>query len=138
MHNMNKSPSFTFITLFCISMHAVSQKSSTKFSAEVITNNAAHIGRITKDSIIVITGSTYSFTVDTPEDSGLVSTNTTVKQLVSEVKASDGSSQKYVVTHKDGSIEDNGYLLNGDHLIVTSQDGKTIKTYTIAVQPMAL
>jgi hypothetical protein len=55
---------------------------TSRSSAEVVPGNATHIGRITKDSIIVITGSTYSFTVDTPEDSGLVSTNTTVKQLL--------------------------------------------------------
>src|SRR5258705_6033436 len=138
MHNMNKSPSFTFITLFCISMHAVSQKSSTKFSAEVITNNAAHIGRITKDSIIVITGSTYLFTVDTPQDSGLVSTNTTVKQLISGIRSKDGSAQQYSVTDKAGVKKDAGELITGDRLVVTSQDDKIKKNYSITAEPMAL
>ena len=94
--------------------------------------------RITNDSIIVITGSTYSFTVDTPEDSGLVSTNTTVKQLLSQIKSKDGSAQQYLVTDKDGNKKDEGYLLSGDRLTVTSQDGKTKKTYSIAAVPMAL
>ncbi|HKC37883.1 MAG TPA: hypothetical protein VKB95_17525, partial [Chitinophagaceae bacterium] len=135
---MNKSPSFTFIMLFCISMHAVSQKSSTKFSAEVITNNAAHIGRITKDSIIVITGSTYLFTVDTPQDSGLVSTNTTVKQLISGIRSKDGSAQQYSVTDKAGVKKDAGELITGDRLVVTSQDDKIKKNYSITAEPMAL
>ena len=109
-----------------------------KSSAEIIPNNSTHIGRITNDSIIVITGTTYSFTVDTPEDSGLVSTNTTVKQLLSQIKSKDGSAQQYLVTDKDGNKKDEGYLLNGDKLIVTSQDGKTKKTYNIATGPMAI
>ena len=135
---MNKLLSFTFITLFCISMHAVSQKSSTKYSSEVIINNSTHIGRITKDSIIVVTGSTYSFTVDTPEDSGLVSTNTTVKQLISEIRSKDGSAQQYSVTDKGGVKKDAGELMSGDRLVVTSGDGKTKKHYSIAVVPMAI
>ena len=109
-----------------------------KSSVEIIPNNSTHIGRITNDSIIVITGSTYSFTVDTPEDSGLVTTNTTVKQLLSQIKSKDGSAQQYIVTDKDGNKKNEGYLLSGDRLVVTSQDSKTKKTYSIAAVPMAL
>jgi hypothetical protein len=36
--------------------------------------NATHIARISKDTIVIVGGSTYLFTVDTPEDQGLVST----------------------------------------------------------------
>jgi len=112
--------------------------SGKKFSAEIVAASAIHIASVTKDTIIVVTGSTYSFTVDTPEDSGLVSTNTTVQQLLSEINAKDGSIQKYLVTNKEGSKKNNGYLSSGDHLVVTSQDGKTTQAYYIAVQLMAL
>jgi polygalacturonase len=129
----------TLVTHACAWINLIAQKPVVpKSSAELIPNNSTHIGRITKDSIIVITGSTYSFTVDTPEDSELVSTNTTVKQLLSQIKSKDGSAQQYLVTDKDGNKKDEGYLLNGDRLTVTSQDSKSKKTYRIAAVPMAL
>ncbi|HEU5167309.1 MAG TPA: endopygalactorunase [Chitinophagaceae bacterium] len=109
-----------------------------KFSNEIVSNNSTHIARITKDSIIVISGTTYSFTVDTPEDSGLVSINTTVQQLLSQIKSKDGSVQQYSVTDKSGTIKDSVHLLTGDKLTVTSKDGKTKKSYSIAVVPMAI
>src|SRR5690242_10066564 len=50
---------------------------------------ATHLGGIIKDTIVVITGSTYRFTVDTPEDQGLVSTKPTVKELLEEITSRD-------------------------------------------------
>jgi polygalacturonase len=139
---VNKSFKILFMTLMthaCAWINIVAQKPVVpKSSAELIPNNSTHIGRITKDSIIVINGSTYSFTVDTPEDSGLVSTNTTVKQLLSQIKSKDGSAQQYLVTDKEGNKKEEGYLLNGDRLTVTSQDSKSKKAYSIAAVPMAL
>ena len=133
---MNKLLLYIFI--FCTGHQALAQQSSLKFSGEIVSNNSTHITRITKDSIIVIGGMTYSFTVDTPEDSGLVSTNTTVKQLLSQIKAKDGSVQQYSVTDKSGTLKDSGQLLTGDKLLVTSGDNKTKKTYNIVVVPMAI
>ena len=73
-------------TLLLIGTNANAQtKSSRNLPAEIITNNSTHIARITKDSVIVATGSTFSFTVDTPEDSGLVTTNTTVLKKVNRI-----------------------------------------------------
>ena len=104
---MNKTFKILFITLMthaCGWINIIAQQPVVpKSSAELFPNNSTHIGRITKDSIIVITSSTYSFTVDTPEDSGLVSTNTTVKQLLSQIRSKDGSAQQYVVTDKEGN-----------------------------------
>src|SRR5688572_13096039 len=139
---VNKRNKIIFLVLMVhafASISIVAQKPvAPKSSAEINPNNSTHIARITNDSIIVITGSTYSFTVDTPEDSGLVSTHTTVKQLLSQIKSKDGSVQQYSVSGKDGNKKDEGYLLTGDKLIVTSPDGKTMKTYSIASVPMAI
>ena len=58
---MNKK---IFIPLLCccLMMNAIAQK-----SVEIIYgDNAKHIGKITADSIVVVSGSTYSFTVDLP------------------------------------------------------------------------
>jgi len=139
---MNEAFKILFMTLMthaCAWINIIAQQPVVpKSSAELILNNSTHIGRITKDSIVVITGSTYSFTVDTPEDSGLVSTNTTVKQLLSQIKSKDGSAQQYLVTDKDGNKKVEGYLVNGDRLTVTSQDSKSKKIYRIGAVPMAL
>jgi len=117
----------------CNSLYTSAQKST-----DIIENNSTHIARITKDSVIVITGSTYSFTVDTPEDKGLVSTNTTVQQLLQQVTSKDGSIQTYKITDKDGGTKTEGDIVTGDHLIVTSNDNNENKTYNILVQPMAI
>jgi len=139
MNNEFKILFMALMTHACAWININAQKSVVpRSSADLIPNNSTHIGRITKDSIMVISGTTYSFTVDTPEDSGLVSTNTTVKQLLSQVKSKDGSAQQYLVTDKDGNKKEEGYLLNGDRLTVTSQDSKTKKTYSIVAVPMAL
>jgi hypothetical protein len=139
MNKANKIKLLILTALICASLTTIAQKATTtKFSTEIVPNNATHIGRITKDSVIVITGSTYSFTVDTPEDSGLVSINTTARQLLSQIKAKDKSIQQYIITDKDGVGKNEGKLLNGDKLIVLSQDGKAKKSYNIVAEQMAV
>ncbi len=139
MNKINKQIFLILMMHVCVCINIIAQKTvSSKISPEIIANNSTHIVRIAKDSVLVVTGSTFSFTVDTPEDSGLVSTNTTVKQLISEIRSKHGSAQQYLVTDKDGNKKDEGYLLNGDRLTVTSQDSKSKKTYKIAAVAMAL
>jgi polygalacturonase len=100
--------------------------------------NAANISRINKDTLVLATGSTYLFTVDTPEDAGLVLTKTDVQHLSSQLASADGSVQKYIVTDKNGTPKNDGEILTGDHLTVTSQDGLSHRSYHIVVKPMAL
>lgn len=96
-----------------------------KFSTEIqAAPQASHIARISKDTVVIITGSTYAFTVDTKEDQGLVSTKATSAQLLAELVAKDGSSQQYSI--------------QGNQLIVTAQDGKATKTYQIKEERLAL
>ena len=97
-----------------------------------------HIARITRDSLVVLSGSTYSFTVDTPEDQGLISTKTSIQQLLQQITSKDGSAQTYKITDKGGLIKTSGDLEAGDHLVVTSPDKKASKVYYIATQPMAI
>lgn len=132
------SPLTLLILLLSASDTIAQKKIIKKPSIEIIPLNSTHIGLITKDTIVVITGSTYSFTVDTHPDSGLVSTRTSVKQLLSQVKSKDGSSQQYIVRNSDGGKKVKGELVTGDQLVVTARDGKTTKTYFIAVEPMAI
>jgi hypothetical protein len=108
-----------------------------KTPAITFRKNATHIASITNDSLIVITGSTYSFTVDTPEDQGLRSTGTTVKDLLSQIVSKDGSHQTYHVLNRNGIPKNEGYIESGDQLIVALKNGN-VKTYKLGVRSMAL
>jgi hypothetical protein len=125
---------------FCISFTVTAQKTNAeKSTADIVEKSTAtHIVRITKDSLVVLSGSTYSFTVDTPEDQGLVPTNTTVQQLLQQIISKDGSAQTYSFTDKNGLAKTGSNLETGDHLVVTPPDKKNSKIYYIATQPMAI
>ncbi|MBO9205387.1 MULTISPECIES: glycosyl hydrolase family 28-related protein [Niastella] len=102
------------------------------------TPQATQIGYIKNNTIIVVTGSTYRFTVDTPEDQGLVSTRPTVKQLLEQLTSKNGSIQQYRITDKQGNTKSEGGIIAGDRLVVTAQDGIAMKKYLLVLQPMAL
>jgi polygalacturonase len=100
--------------------------------------HSTHIARIAGDSIMVITGTTYSFTVDTPEDKGLVSTNKIASEFLYQLSSTNGTLQTYQILDKDGAPKTTAHLTTGDQLLVTAQDGKANKTYIIIAQRMAL
>ena len=132
---MNKFLSLTFPVMIFLSIHVL----AAKFSAEItFGRKSTHLARITKDSVVIIASSTYLFTVDTPEDGGLVSTKIGVKEFPLQISSLDGSIQQYKILNRDGIAKTDGDIVGGDRLIVTSQDGKTNKTYHIAIQRMAL
>ncbi|MBS1566942.1 MAG: endopygalactorunase, partial [Bacteroidetes bacterium] len=137
MQAMNKSVCIT--CLVCVFVTATAIAGDGK-SSSVITlrKNATHIVAITKDTIIVAKGSTYRFTVDTPEDQGLVSTQLTVAELPGELQSGDGSRQQYTVSNKNGIKKESELVESGDLLKVSSGDGKNIKTYYVLVKPMSL
>src|SRR5262245_24253960 len=99
--------------------------------------HSTHIARLTKDSIIVVNGETYSYTVDTPEDKGLISTSPTVGQLLTQLRASEPSLQLQVRSEQDTreAIES---VVIGDRLVVLNNDGEIIKTYHIGSAPAAI
>ncbi|WP_017258109.1 hypothetical protein [Pedobacter arcticus] len=104
----------------------------------VCKKDATHIVGIHHDTLTVLSGSTYSYTVDTPENEGLVAIQTTVSQLLSQIIAKDGSAQQYQVINKDGSPKNEGKLVSGDALVVKAAKGKTTKNYKIRVDPFAI
>jgi len=75
--------SLLFVSLLVITIFGVKAQ-NTSNTEITIGKNVTHLGRIANDTLVVITGSTYSFTVDTPEDQGLVSTNIDVAQLMTK------------------------------------------------------
>lgn len=98
--------------------------------------NARNIACIANDSLVLISGTTYLFTVDTPEDQGLVSTKVSVGDLPGQLASTNGNAQKYTVIDQNGKTKTDGDINTGDKLIVTSKGAS--KTYHIAVKPMAL
>ncbi|WP_084291822.1 endopygalactorunase [Pedobacter nyackensis] len=137
---MKKFLLLVMVGLMGITVPVMSNSSKlTAFSSEItFGTRAANIAKITNDSLILIGGSTYRFTVDTPEDKGLVATNITVKDLHAQIRAKDGSNQKYTVLNSNGIAKTEGELVSGDRLVVLAEDGKTSKTYQIKVKTMAL
>lgn len=137
---MNKLKSLSLILLMCIALPTMAVKiKKHRSGTEIdISKSATHIAQIMGDRLVIIAGSTYVFTVDTPEDKGLTSTKISARQLPMQLKSKDGSFQKYKVTNKDGSTKEDGELVNGDQLVVTAEDGKATKTYQIAITPMAV
>lgn len=100
--------------------------------------SATHIAAITKNIIVVVTGSTIRFTVDTPEDQGLCSTRPTVKQFLEQITSTDGSIQQYTIIDKTGNTKTEGIIEQNDRLIAASQNGKSTQTYLLIVKPLAL
>src|SRR5690349_6884628 len=129
-----------FLQLVVVSyffLPSVSAKEPSPITIKPVAN-ATHIAAITKDTIVVITGSTYRFTVDTREDQGLVSTLPTVNELLAQITAGNGVPQQYKVTDRTGNAKTDGDIVTGDRLIVSSQNSKVTKTYHLLVKPMAL
>lgn len=121
---------------FAFSSFAIAQKLQ---SATIKAGkNSPHIAYIHQDTLAIATGSTYRYTVDTPEDGGLVSTGASVTQLLSELSSNDGAVQKYFIADKAGVTKKEGTVITGDHLIVTSANGKLTKSYQIIERRMAL
>jgi polygalacturonase len=100
--------------------------------------NASHVVAIDGDKVEVAAGITYSFTVDTPADKGLVSTVPNATTLLGQIVAADGSRQTYRITGKDGADKTAAVIETGDRLVVTAADGKAARTYGLELKPAAL
>jgi polygalacturonase len=135
---MNQLKTLPLLLLFCISIPSMALKTKKPGIEIEISKSATHLARLANDTLVLITGSTYLFTVDTPEDKGLVSTKIDVQQLPQQIVSRDGAAQKYQVKDKNGLVKTEGELLTGDQLLVTSGNGKSNKTYYIVLKPMAV
>ncbi|MDF2189565.1 endopygalactorunase [Paraflavitalea sp. CAU 1676] len=133
---------YRFITLFLGLVSAFSDSSAqTKRPAGLCVRQAAaapHILSIEKDTIVVAGGSTYAFTVDTPEDKGLISTNPGVQGLLREIVSCNGTTPTYSVEDALGKSKQEGSLLSGDRLVLQGINPSQKRTYHIIVRPAAL
>ena len=117
--------------LICVHLHAQHPSTEITYSPE-----ATHIARINNDTIVVISGSTYRFTVDTPEDQGLFRIETSVADLLKQIQSKNGLQQSYQVNDAQANPKKEGVLVNGDLLEVKSANHK--KKYFIKVERRAL
>lgn len=92
---------------------------------------APNVIRITSDSLILASGFTRQFSVDSPEDLGLVSTGITVGQLAEQLIL-----DSYSVYRADKTLKTEGELQASDVLHIS--DGKSEQNYSIGIRQMAL
>ena len=124
------------LTGLCFSASA-RQKPVADPCAITLCANATHIARINSDTIVVINGNTYSFTVDTPEDQGLISTNPGVDRTVQQIRPKGSIAQQYEIVTQEGVVKKEGAIMTGDRLVVTA-GGKYKRSYYLLLQSMAL
>ncbi|PXV66293.1 hypothetical protein CLV62_10544 [Dysgonomonas alginatilytica] len=97
---------------------------------------APNVIRIGVDTLVISSSSTYLYTVDTPEDQGLVSTGITVNSLQEQLRRKDNEPFAYTILDKDGKVKMNGYLVSDDILEITISGKK--KRFNIKVEEKAL
>lgn len=97
---------------------------------------ARHIAEITADSLILITGQTCLYTVDTPEDEGLVPTTLTVQELLKSLSPDDAFT--CVVYDSQRKNKPEGTFQAGDYLEIRSPNGKVKERLSIGLKTAAL
>ncbi|HEX2629947.1 MAG TPA: endopygalactorunase, partial [Chitinophagaceae bacterium] len=121
------------LLIICIQHLTIAQKNNITIQPAV---HASHIAYIKNDSVVVVAGSTYRFTVDTPEDKGLVSTTPTATELIAQLVSKNGEKYLYNVIDQKGGDKTNTVLEPGDKLIVSK--GNTNRTFFIGTKSSAI
>lgn len=93
-----------------------------------------YISGLSNDTIYIVTGTTYLFDVDTPENKGLKSTTPTVQELISDFSHHSGI---HSILTPAGLEKNEGIIATGDQLLVRSKS-QSSKSYPIALRPGAL
>lgn len=104
----------------------------------IASTNTTHIRHVGKDTIVVATGSIRRFTVDTPEDKGLVSTGIDAALLPMQFMAWQGKPLRLTITNKEGVEKKSGEILSGDRLLVMGKDSNTFSSYYLLTKKTAL
>ena len=89
---------------------------------------------LTRDSLIVFSGETLRYTVDTPEDSGLVSTMPTVNEILANLKRNGA----YRLVDKNRNVKTDGVPADSDILEKLDAKGKVKSRYKVRVNNAAL
>lgn len=118
---------FLIVTSICFYGHSIPYNNAIE-----IKKFAPNIIRIGSDTLILASGLTYAFTVDTPEDQGLTNTGLTPRSIADQIRLDNN----YKILDNKGNQKKEGYLMSGD-ILETFIKGK-IKKYYIKVEEKAL
>ena len=80
--------------------------------------DASYPWQVKGDSLLLFEGTTYRYTVDTPEDSGLVSTLIKVEDLKKQLK--ENGLGRFSLFSSNGREKMHGYPETGDYLLAAS------------------
>ncbi|MBO9593349.1 MAG: endopygalactorunase [Niabella sp.] len=122
-----KFQTLVILTLLCFTANVLSAQ-STWFE------NARYVTGVEKDTLHIVSGSTYAFTVDTPEDGGLISTAPSATALMADIRKEPG---KYTLYASDGTPKTSGTVSTGDRLKAEDPKG-TFRSFFIKLVPKAL
>lgn len=89
---------------------------------------------MTKDSLLLYSGKTYRYTVDTPENEGLTSTLLTVTELIEKLR-SEGEGWQLT---SQGKVKTTGFPENGDCLELLASNGKVRQRWRVGIKHAAL
>lgn len=120
-----KALAIVFI-LFCLPAGLYAQTAA-------LTNNR-YVAAISHDTVYVVSGNTFSFTVDTPENEGLVNTTPTAAVFLSAANAQESV---YTITDKNGKTKQNEVLASGDKLTIQDKKG-TVRPFQLLLKTAAL
>jgi polygalacturonase len=95
-----------------------------------------HIYKETSDSIILISGLTQVFTVDTPEDKGLTATTLRVEDLIKAAEKETGFS--YKIFNAAGHEKKEGFFETGDFIEKTNYETGEKQVKKVGLQRAAL
>ncbi|WP_343565726.1 endopygalactorunase [Sphingobacterium sp.] len=100
--------------------------------------NSPNVIRIVNETIFLVEGKTYRYTVDTPVDSGLIETGLPLNDIATQLELSTGTPFQWQVYDRWGKVKTNGYLKAGDLLHVQTAQHRIkykIKTVMGALSP---
>ncbi|WP_211218116.1 endopygalactorunase [Niabella aurantiaca] len=95
--------------------------------------NTRYVAGVKKDTLYLTSGSTYSFSVDTPEDSGLVATTPSVALLYADLQQENF---RYSIQSENGIPKTTGTLITGDRLTEQGPGGQS-RSFFIRLIPKA-
>ncbi len=135
LHSYQLPGGFVFFSILQVSAAAQSLQNNAEPLIH-IRSNATQVAGITGDTILVTSGSTYAFTVDTPEDSGLVSTVPLVEELLQQLELSAATTA--TVENSTGIVRSTGQVNEGDQFVLKNANtGAVLKKFQLRLRPLA-
>lgn len=129
-----------FAFLFCLlsgNVLFISALNSTELFPTLIPSyKAKNVIMVRNDTIFLVRGTTYAYTVDTPVDEGLVRTDLKVESIKQQLEITGGSSFDCRVNDKYRNRKTKGYIVSGDLLEI--EIGNQKKNYLFEVIEGAL